>query len=446
MLFQLPSFLLFFIINIAIIKMVDRRWIKAILLVTSVIFYASWNVSYIYIIMFYILFGIMACRIARRYRNALPALVILALSPLVFFKYTNFILQSLGIAHPISLGLPLGISFITFTLISMIVDYSRTPKTCYGALDIGLYICIFPHLIAGPILRSQELVPQLDNIKVCWRNLSENLPLFAIGMIKKVLIADQIGTVTDAVFADPLHHSFYDLLTAAIGFSVQIYCDFSAYSDMAIALAGMLGIKFPENFRSPYLSFSLTELWKRWHMTLSFWLRDYVFIPLVRHFRHSLPYLPLLLTMLLSGLWHGSKWSFVLWGGIQGIIMIAEGYTGYHRYVANNAYLKPFCIICNFVIWTLLLVLFRSSSIDSATCYYQSLLSFHNEPLNQNDLLVMALSAATLAFHKFDQAYLIRAALKKAPPALLIPMTIIIIISCSLVAAQRPESFYYFDF
>lgn len=346
----------------------------------------------------------------------------------------------------LNLGLPLGLSFITFTLISMMVDFSRSSKKKFTVLDISLYISFFPHLIAGPILRSRELIPQLSKIKVSWQNIVYNLPLFSIGMIKKVLIADQIGAYVHPIFLNPESHDSFSLLLAAIGFSIQIYCDFSAYSDMAIATAGALGIQFPENFRSPYLAHSLTETWKRWHMTLSFWLRDYVFIPLVRYFRNILPYMPIFITMLVSGLWHGANWTFVLWGGLQGAIMILEKYSGYERFVIANKYVKPLAIILNFTVWTLLLVLFRNPSVDMAMSYYQALFSFHIEPITAKEFFILILIVLTLALHVFDSADYIRTRLMKVPLFLSVPIMAMIILGCSMVAAQKPESFYYFDF
>ncbi|ASA56526.1 MBOAT family O-acyltransferase [Vibrio gazogenes] len=447
MLFQLPVFLLFFSSVLLTVRLVrDNRWQKIILLMCSIFFYAYWNVHYIYILIFYIILGVLSCQLLIQRKKSLALLVIISLIPLMFFKYTDFVLESIGLDMRLGLGLPLGLSFITFTLISMMVDFSRSSKKKFTVLDISLYISFFPHLIAGPILRSRELIPQLSKIKVSWQNIVYNLPLFSVGMIKKVLIADQIGAYVHPIFLNPESNDSVSLLIAAIGFSVQIYCDFSAYSDMAIATAGALGIRFPENFHSPYLSHSLTETWKRWHMTLSFWLRDYIFIPLVRHFRNTLPYMPIFITMLISGLWHGANWNFVLWGGIQGVIMILEKYSGYERFVEANKYVKLLGIIWNFSVWTLLLILFRNPSLDMAMSYYQSLFSFHMDPITSKELGILILIVLTLALHALDSADYVRTKLVKIPFYISVPIMITIILGCSMVAAQRPESFYYFDF
>lgn len=446
MLFQLPSFIIFFIVVLIIIRFSSARWTKLILLSASIFFYASWNINYTYILLFYITLGIVACRTLIRFPKSLSLWIIICLLPLLFYKYTNFLLHTIGVYPLLQIGLPLGVSFITFTLISMIVDFSRSSKKPFSAIDTSLYISIFPHLIAGPILRSKELIPQLSSIKITWSNIKYNLPLFAIGMIKKVLVADQLGSYIDPIFSSPIHYGLYDLITAAVGFSIQIYCDFSAYSDMAIATAGMLGICFPENFRSPYLAYSLTETWRKWHMTLSFWLRDYVFMSLFRHFRNSLPLLPIFLTMVVSGLWHGANWTFVIWGGLQGIIMMIESYTGYNRLVANKWLYKKLAIFINFVIWTLLLILFRSPSIDSSLVYYIALFKPNLMEVSQYNFEAIGLIIATLVFHKYDNINDIRNTINRIPSMISMPVIAAIIIGSTIVAAQSPANFYYFDF
>ncbi|MFM2481882.1 MBOAT family O-acyltransferase [Celerinatantimonas sp. YJH-8] len=446
MLFQLPSFLIFLMVVLCLTRVLQGPWIKIVLIGSSFIFYSFWNIHFIWILAFYIVIALVYVSTFSKINKLKFLFVLIVLIPLLFFKYTNFILQSVGVQHLLHIGLPLGISFITFTLISFIVDYSRSPHKRINLLDVSLYISFFPHLIAGPILRSHELIPQLSHIHVGWKNIRYNLPLFAIGMIKKVLIADQIASYIEPIFLQPQQYHFLELMTAAVGFTIQIYCDFSAYSDMAIAVAGMFGIRFPENFRSPYLAFSMTETWKRWHMTLSFWLRDYVFIPLVRYCRNSFPHLPILLTMLVSGLWHGASWNFVLWGALQGIIMMAESYLGYGKFISRHPQFKWMAIVINFIIWTFLLILFRCQSIAIAGDFYQGLLSVDPHYLGTVNMGVMGLSALVLLLHRFDQVNVIRNCAAKLPQPLLIPVLCIIILGCSLVAAQRPESFYYFDF
>lgn len=445
MYFQLPSFLLFLLVALFIIKVSKPSFRIFALILLSIVFYSYWDVGYFFILIFYIVLGVVACHLLARNRRYLPFLIIFSLLPLIFYKYTDFFLRTIGISG-MGIALPLGISFITFSLISMMVDFSRSSVKKINHSDIGLYISFFPHLIAGPILRTREVVPQFKSIHVSWGNFVYNLPLFAVGMVKKVLIADPIGGYIAPVFSDPLSHGFWDLFISSLGFSIQIYCDFSAYSDMAIAIAGMFGVCFPENFRSPYLSFSLSEMWKRWHMTLSFWLRDYLFVPLVRYFGKGLVYLPILITMLVSGLWHGANWNFIIWGGLQGIIMVIDNYIGFGKFVKKYAYTKVFFIVINFFVWSFLAILFRSASASSAWDYYQSMLSFNIEAFSPDNMFVLFLVLITLSVHYFDNVNFIREQAAKVPALLSVPVLISVIVGCSLVAAQHPESFYYFDF
>lgn len=445
MYFQLPSFLLFLLIALFIVKISKPSFRIFALILLSIVFYSYWDVGYFFILIFYIVLGAVACHLLTLSKRYLSFLIVFSLLPLIFYKYTDFFLRSIGVSG-MGIALPLGISFITFSLISMMVDFSRSSVKKINYSDVGLYISFFPHLIAGPILRTKEVVPQFKGIHVSWQNFVYNLPLFAVGMIKKVLIADPIGGYIAPVFNDPLSHGFWDLFIASLGFSIQIYCDFSAYSDMAIAIAGMFAVRFPENFRSPYLSFSLSEMWKRWHMTLSFWLRDYLFVPLVRYFGKGLVYLPILITMLVSGLWHGANWNFIIWGGLQGIIMVIDNYIGFGKFVKNNPHFKWFFIIVNFFVWSFLAILFRSDSASSAWDYYQSLLAFNVVDFSADNQSVLILVLITLCVHYYDNVDFIRKHAAKIPAFLSVPVFISIIVGCSMVAAQHPESFYYFDF
>ncbi len=445
MLFQTLYFILFLCVVLTVSSFLTAYMNVYFLILISIFFYASFGLINLPIFLIFILLGVSTYYIVSL-KKYLVFLVLMSLFPLLYFKSKIFYLNILHFETSNTAILPLGISFITFTLISMIVDLSKQKSKKYHPLDISLYICFFPHLIAGPILRSGEMIPQLKTISVRWQNIKYNLPLFATGMVKKVLIADQIHSYTQPIFAAPQAYNSNDLIVAAVGFSIQIYCDFSAYSDMAIATAGMFNIYFPENFHSPYLSFSLTEIWKRWHMTLGFWLRDYVFIPLVRRCHGTLRYLPIFLTMLISGLWHGASWNFILWGGLQGGIMIFESATGYNRFMAKGRYVKKIGILLNFLLWTLLLILFRSPTIHSAMDYYVAMGVIRAQQLTPQNLFIIILMSVVIAFHCYDNIDFIRKKAEKIPAILSVPILISIMLGCSIVAAQRPESFYYFDF
>jgi alginate O-acetyltransferase complex protein AlgI len=249
------------------------------------------------------------------------------------FKYANFVfevLSDLHLAKPLEwhIALPIGISFFTFTQIAYLVDVYRRKATEYDVVSYALFVTFFPHLVAGPILHHAEMMPQFATGRHSrWIEcLADGLPVFAIGLFKKTVVADTVAPVANLLFDQSGHSiipTFFAAWLAVMAYAVQIYFDFSGYSDMAIGLARMLGIDLPINFNSPYRAISISDFWRRWHITLSRFLRDYLYIPLggsrcgpVRHHAN------LLLTMVLGGIWHGAGWTFVLWGFLHGVYLI----------------------------------------------------------------------------------------------------------------------------
>jgi alginate O-acetyltransferase complex protein AlgI len=257
------------------------------------------------------------------------------------FKYYSFFAQavaralgsvSLGVPFPLlTIALPVGISFFTFQAISYTVDVKRGLIEPASLLDVAVYLSFFPHLVAGPIVRAREFLPQLarprdpEHVAV-----SAGLYLIGLGLVKKVVIADYLGrTVVDPVFGVPQAYHAPDVLLAGYAYAAQIYCDFSGYTDMAIGLALLMGFVFPQNFQSPYRATGFRDFWRRWHMTLSRFLRDFLYIPLGgnRHGRFK-TYRNLMITMVLGGLWHGAAWTFVLWGTYNGVGLVLEHALG----------------------------------------------------------------------------------------------------------------------
>ena len=235
---------------------------------------------------------------------------------------------SFGLTVPLTdVLLPVGISFYTFKTMSYTIDvYRGQLNPCRSWLDYATFITFFPELIAGPIVRASVFLPQMERvIGPTRRRLISGASLFLLGLVKKLLIADRTGQIADTVFGTPRIFSTATVWCGVAAYTLQIYCDFSGYSDMAIGSARMIGYDLPENFRMPYLSSNIAEFWHRWHMTLSAWLRDYLYIPLGGN-RHGtlLTYRNLFLTMLLGGLWHGASWNFVLWGGLHGTALAAH--------------------------------------------------------------------------------------------------------------------------
>jgi alginate O-acetyltransferase complex protein AlgI len=296
-------------------------------------------------------------------KRALAGAVVFDLGLLAVFKYLGFFVDStndalgdvgLGSSLPlIQVVLPIGISFFTFQAISYVVDVYRrdTPAASLG--DVAILQAFFPHLVAGPIVRANELLPQLRVPRDPRTVLAgPALLLIAGGFVKKTVVADELARrVVDPVFNDPLGHSGAEALLAIYAFAGQIYCDFSGYTDMAIGLALLLGFRLPQNFDRPYMATSLRQFWRRWHMTLSRWLRDYLYIPLGgNRGGPRRTYRNLMLTMLLGGLWHGASWTFVVWGFIHGVGLSVERWLrtrlGSRRIPQLVGWLVTFNVVC----------------------------------------------------------------------------------------------------
>jgi alginate O-acetyltransferase complex protein AlgI len=300
---------------------------KYLLLAASYYFYASWNPKFLLLLWALTLIDYACARWIERSRRPKLALIFsLAanLGFLAYFKYTNFLL---GTTYDIVL--PLGISFHTFQSISYVIDVYRREQNAIRSLpDYALFIAFFPQLVAGPIVRARHFFRDLLN----WHPpTGEELKLGAwlilLGLTKKMAFADRFAQIADPYFANPTPGQ-WAACSATLAFGLQIFFDFSGYTDMAIGMAKLFGFHFPENFRRPYLAASITEFWRRWHISLSTWLRDYLYIPLGGN-RHGAwqTYRNLLLTMLLGGLWHGASWNFVIWGAFHGLLLAIEKAT-----------------------------------------------------------------------------------------------------------------------
>jgi alginate O-acetyltransferase complex protein AlgI len=269
----------------------------------------------------------------RKRKFLLISCLVMFLGLLAYFKYTNFIIEIINnfSAKNIpfqSIFLPLGISFYTFELISYTVDvYKRKFKPVKHLLDFSFYISFFPHLVAGPIVRPNELMPQIrSKLLINKENIGRGIFFILSGLLKKAVISDYIGVnFVDRIFDNPTLYSGVENLMGVYGYTLQIYCDFSGYSDMAVGIALLMGFHLPLNFNAPYQSTNITEFWRRWHISLSSWLRDYLYIPLggnkVGKVRQ---YMNLMITMLLGGLWHGASIKFIVWGGMHGLALALD--------------------------------------------------------------------------------------------------------------------------
>jgi alginate O-acetyltransferase complex protein AlgI len=318
-------------------------------------------------------------------KQAISLSIILNLAVLGFFKYFNFgvdsfnaLAQSLGLESWqwntfFRVILPLGISFYTFQAMSYTIDvYRGEAKAMKNFADFSCFVSMFPHLVAGPILKFSYLAHQLESRTLSFEKFARGASFVALGLAKKILLANPAGKVADMTF-NAGSVGFLDAWFGAVAYAFQIYFDFSAYSDMAIGLGLMLGFVFAKNFDSPYKSASITEFWHRWHISLSCWLRDYLYIPLGGNRRGEFrTYINLMLVMLLGGLWHGASWNFVIWGGIHGGMLAFERSQGRHGMFSRLP--RPAQILLTFVIVVFAWVFFRARDLPSALAYCQSML------------------------------------------------------------------------
>lgn len=400
MIFTEFRFLIFFLIVFCVYWGLQHNTIRKIwLLLCSYTFYAAWDWRFLSLIiastMIDYTVGIMLSRTDRVSQRKAWLIVSLVanLGFLGFFKYYNFFVESaskmldfIGLSadlQTLNIILPVGISFYTFQTLSYSVDiYLGKLKTTKNLLDLAVYVAFFPQLVAGPIVRASTFIPQLLQRREFGSvDLRACLILFLIGFIKKACISDNLAPVVDQYFDSPEIYSSLSAWAAVLSYAVQIYCDFSGYSDMAIACAGILGYELCLNFDFPYFSSNITEFWRRWHISLSTWLRDYLYIPLGGNRGQKIfTYKNLMFTMLLGGLWHGASWNFVIWGGLHGLALIIHrewsrymaAYTGFTKIRTVLGSLLTFYWVC--IAW----ILFRSVDLQSAIKIVRSFVFFNS--------------------------------------------------------------------
>ena len=381
----LPVFLLFYYLS-------PVKWKNAVALLGSLYFYAWGAPSFVFIIFTSLIIDYYMVRLAalsegRQRKRLLAATILLDVGILAISKYLNFGIENLNLVAALfgsegirmaRIALPIGISFITFQKISYVLDcYHGRTRPLDNLFDYALYILLFPQLIAGPIVRFNEVALQLpaENRRLSSSILLEGLLRFLIGLSKKVLLANALGEVADAAFAlPPGELGMLSSWVVIVAYAFQIYFDFSGYSDMAIGLALMMGFRFPENFNFPYISQSITEFWRRWHITLSRWMRDYLYIPLGGNRVSTVRlYVNLSTVFLLSGLWHGAAWNFVIWGGYHGLFLILDRLflRGWLQRIG-----KVPAMAVTFVIVLIGWVFFRSPTLAHSMAYLGQLFSF----------------------------------------------------------------------
>jgi len=392
MVFSSPIFLLIFLPLLLLVYALTPRLLKnTVLLGASLLFYAWGESFYVLIMLVSIAANYLAGRMissagsAGRERLILIAAIVVNLGLLGFFKYANFLVDNLNVLfRSLNIGtlqldpvhLPIGISFFTFQAISYVIDvYRRDANAQHNPIDLALYIALFPQLIAGPIVRYHDIADQLKKHALRLEDFTIGVRRFVIGLGKKVLIANTLALPADLIFS--LNAGELSLSTAWLGivcYSLQIYFDFSGYSDMAIGLGRMFGFRFLENFNYPYIARSMREFWKCWHISLSNWFRDYLYVPLGgSRCSASRTYVNLALVFLLCGLWHGASWTFVFWGLLHGSFLIVERLGLESRLrrlpaVVGHAYVLVFLVVS----WTF----FRADSLPFAIHYLGALIGF----------------------------------------------------------------------
>lgn len=390
MVFNSFGFFVFFAIVLFLYFKLPKTYRWIMLLIASYYFYVSWNFQLLWLILFTTTVSYtMALLIAKTKRPWLKRLSLIltllcCLGTLFFFKYFDFLslsvtnaLQAFGLPaskYTLNLILPVGISFYTFQTLSYVIDvYNQKIEAEPHFGYYALYVSFFPQLVAGPIERSDSLIPQLKQEHAfSWKNLENGGRIMIAGYVKKVVVADTIALHVNAVFNNAQEATGLSVLIATLLFAVQIYCDFSGYTDIAIGCAGIMGIKLMKNFDRPYSAKSIKEFWSRWHISLSSWLKDYVYIPLGGNrcsgLRHAFN---LFIVFLASGIWHGANWTFVLWGVLHGMYQIVGMLTIKKRNAALekmgvSSTSKPIQVLrqCNtFVLVAFAWILFRSNTI-----------------------------------------------------------------------------------
>jgi alginate O-acetyltransferase complex protein AlgI len=370
------TLIVYFVLNKRKLTLVSKAWLT----LASLFFYGWWNPVYIPLIVGSILFNYAIGTLLAKKRElwgdskkktALIIGIVGNLGLLCYFKYTDFFISNMNYLVKSNIGLthiilPLGISFFTFTQIAYLVDTYKGKVNEYSFLNYSLFVTFFPHLLAGPIIHHKEMMPQFDRLRnkvLDYKNLSQGIYLFSIGLFKKVTLADTFSVWANSGFDSTLTLTFFQAWITSLSYTLQLYFDFSGYTDMALGAAMMFNIKLPANFNSPYKSLNIQDFWRRWHMTLSRFLRDYIYIPMGgNRVSEARTLLNLMVTFLIGGLWHGAGWTFVFWGFLHGIASVIHRLWG--KLNINIPKFLAWFITFNFV--NIAWVFFRAKTLEDA--------------------------------------------------------------------------------
>ncbi|MEM7066930.1 MAG: MBOAT family protein [Cyanobacteria bacterium P01_B01_bin.77] len=379
-LFLPVTLIVYFVLSTFRLNTLSKGW----LLATSLLFYGYWSLLHLYLLIGSVLINFLigsAIAKIKHHRSQAKLLLVIGITInlllIAYYKYADFFIQSVnslsqGSLDLLNIALPLAISFYTFTQIAYLVDVYREDIPVYNLLDYSLFVTFFPQLIAGPILRHDEMIPELGRQeKFSERSFALGMSLFTLGLAKKMLIADRLSPWVAEVFTHADAVSFVEAWFGALSYTLQLYFDFSGYSDMAVGLGWLFNINLPINFNSPYKAVSIADFWRRWHITLSNFLRDYLYIPLGGNRKGALRQQGnLVLTMLLGGLWHGAGWTFVLWGGLHGLYLAIN-----HQWRKSGIKLPGWLgWLLTFMAVVLGWVLFRASSLTEGVVLLKTLM------------------------------------------------------------------------
>lgn len=385
MLFNSIAFAIFLPIVLSITFLLQGKnlYKKIFLIIASFFFYMYWKPAYGWLlagsITFNYFFAQLIGKTSDKKKRKLYLIFTIAgnLLFLSFYKYANFIIDNINSVVPyINLSpftqanilLPIGISFFTFQAMSYVIDIYKRRANVASFVDTTLYISFFPQLIAGPIVRANQIIHQFSEAKAFRKdNFTWGTHRIFWGLIKKMVVADNLAIFVNQVFSQHQDYGWASLLIAAYAFGFQIYCDFSGYSDIAIGCFKIMGYSIPENFNLPYMASSFSNFWKRWHISLSSWLKDYLYIPLGGN-RKSVNrvYLNIMITMFLGGLWHGAKWTFVIWGALHGAYIVAEKMLEKRRKLPDNPLFQFLKVFIIFQLVSFAWIFFRAESLSSA--------------------------------------------------------------------------------
>ena len=469
MIFPTIQFAIFFVVVLTaswLLKPYPRRW-KLFMLTASYFFYGSWDWRFLGLLAFTTVVdhtvggAIHRTADPKRRRYLLILGVVVSLSVVAFFKYYDFFASSLiNLFRPLGIDLPLpilniilpvGISFFTFQSLSYTVDIYRRKLEPVPLLDFAVFVSFFPHLIAGPIVRGSEFLPQLKERHDPRRvQGAAAFALIAAGLFKKVVVANTLATsLVDPLFASPQNFSGLEVLAGIYAYAVQIFADFSGYTDIAIGLALLLGFRFPQNFNRPYTATSLQDFWRRWHMTLSRFLRDYLYVPLGGNRNGRVAtYRNLMLTMVIGGLWHGAAWTFVIWGALHGVGLSIERWWGELRGggESDSAVGRVLRRLVTFHVVCLGWVLFRSDSVATAGTILGRLGDWGPAPSVTPAVVILVAGSLAVQYLPADSRLRMRIAFSRLRPAAMAAILGGLLLVIDALGPEGVAPFIYFQF